>query len=277
MWHKIEAWAREHPAMLGIGIFIVGAIIVYLFARGSSAPAPQQGQDLSAYYGAQAAAAQAGNAFQSQQVAAQAAVSQAQLALQAVHERVAGDIALGTIDSQTQLGVAGLQAGVMTGQTAADLQLGTLQSTLSANMVQAGYDRDIQAATLQYGAATEQARIASATALGTAAYGAQTAEAGFLAQVQQVAIQGATTLGVAAQSTTLGTNQAIAARDAAVGVATQAQQLGTNQAAYATQLGASQALYASMAAQGVAMYASQTGIANALYGGQARIAEALYN
>jgi hypothetical protein len=276
MWHRIEEWGSEHPVMLGGAIFVIGAIIVYLMTRGpSAAPQQGQGQDLSGYYTAQAQATQAGNAYQSQQVQAQAAIAQAQLGLQAVHERVAGDLALGTISSQTALGVAGLEhdtaagqtaanlqlgtlqstlsAQTAAGQTAASLQLGTLQSTLSAQVAQAGFDRDTRIVELNAGAATQQALYAANTALGQAGYAAQSAEAGYAAQVAQAMYGSATALGQASYAA----QSAEAGYAAQVGVASYAAQ--SAQAGYAAQV--AQAGYAAQSAETASGYAYQTAAA----------------
>jgi len=260
MWHQIERWGSDHPVLLGGAIFIIGAILIYLMTRGSS-KAPQEGQDLSGYYTAQAQATQAGNAFQAQQVAAQAAIAQAQLGLQAVHERVAGDIEIGKIDSQTALGVAGLQTQVAVGETAAGLQLGTLQSTLSAQVAQAGFDRDVRTIELNTGAMTAASLYAANVALGQAGFAAQIAEGGYAAQVEQARIQSGTALGQAAYGYQTARDVAAYGSQTALGQAAYGSQTALGQAAYGAQT--AQLGYGAQVQQ--ALIAAQSGVINRAY------------
>lgn len=177
-WHKVERWGSEHPVMLGIGIFVIGAVLLYLFVGGSkAAPAPVQ-QDLTgSYLTAQAQATQAGNNNAAAQayLQAQTTVSKDQLTASQGHD--AAQVTVADLAKQTYLGIAGIQASTDQLAIGTQGQVDMLGSTLAARTAQAGYDADVQ-----------KAIIGSTTTLGQANYDFLTAQALYQNQTQQTGI-----------------------------------------------------------------------------------------
>ena len=60
MWEKIEAWGKAHPVGLGILVFVVGALVLYMLWP-SSAAQPAAAGPSDAYYNAVASMAASGN------------------------------------------------------------------------------------------------------------------------------------------------------------------------------------------------------------------------
>jgi hypothetical protein len=80
----VTTWAKEHPVMLGVGVFAVGGLFLLLMSQGqgggsNSSSGGQAGSDASAYYAAESADDQAGDNVQIAQINAQATTAQTQL------------------------------------------------------------------------------------------------------------------------------------------------------------------------------------------------------
>lgn len=240
VWHRIEAWGAEHPVMLGAGIFIIGAIVLWAFLPGAAPP--QQQAMMPA--GPSDAAIASGNALQAAQVQAQSQADMASKALEAAKTRVAGDISIADMETQTAIAVAGIQAHSADLATTAGASTAQLASTLNAGVENARTQASQNIAALNAGAATQQAMIASTTALGQAAYGAQTAEASYRAQVQVADIAGQVAM----------SGQDYNYRTAAAGYTAATQQAGIAYGAQTTQAAIAagtqqQAEYANLASQ----------------------------
>lgn len=188
-WHQIEHWGSQHPVLLGLGIFIVGAIVLFIFLPRK--PAPESGAILAqpqgpsdAYYGYQASLAEQGNRLAIATLETQAASDIAGKELTGLQTKIAGDVTIAGMQYQTIGHVAELQQAADLSQIAASAHSQDLASTLSAQVAQGAFDRDINLASINAAAVTEQARIGSSTALGIANYQAQIANSTIAAQLQ---------------------------------------------------------------------------------------------
>lgn len=180
-WHRIEHWGEEHPVALGVGIFVVGAIIIYALIPRSSGTASGPSD---AYYNAVASMAASGNQLQAAQLSYQAQSAQLQDQLTAQQNQIAGQVQLATIDQQTQLGLATISADYQSAHDKTVQESTDLASTLTAQVQSAGILAQQNIAAINASAATQSAQIASQTQLGLASYQAQTAEASYAAQAQ---------------------------------------------------------------------------------------------
>jgi len=188
-WERIEEWGQEHPVALGVGVFVVGAIILYaLWPSSAAQPAAAAGPS-DAYYNAIAAMAQSGNSLQAAQLQAQQAAGATQAQLTAVQTQVAGQTAVATINAQTTQAVAQIQADQADYNTRATQESADLASTLTAQTQQAGLATQQNIAGINATAATTQAQIAATTSTTNTATNAAAQEAGYLAQLQQVIAQ----------------------------------------------------------------------------------------
>lgn len=123
-WEKIKEFAKEHPYALGVIVFVVGAILVYLiFHKSSSSGATNSADPNSSYYAADAAAIQSGNQLYEDQMQLQAYSAAQGDALSAQTEQYA---------SQEQ--IAQLGANVDTTQITANQESTDLANTLSASV-----------------------------------------------------------------------------------------------------------------------------------------------
>jgi len=75
--HPLE-WAKDHPAATGLGIVAVG--VVFLFLRGSGGGSSGDNGSAAAYYAANAAEAQSGNALEAVRINAAAQTQQTLIA-----------------------------------------------------------------------------------------------------------------------------------------------------------------------------------------------------
>jgi hypothetical protein len=181
MWSKIEAWAKAHPMALGITIFVVGAILIYLFTRGSSAPATTgTGRPSDAYYQAQAAIAASGNQLQAAQLASQAQSNYVGAQLQAAQDQIGGQVALAQIAAGQNTSIATLQADIAKTGIGATQESTDLASSLTASVQNAGINAQV---------AINAANNAAATTNTTTAANEQVAIAGTNAQLQESSIQ----------------------------------------------------------------------------------------
>lgn len=112
MFSKFVAWAREHPIWLGVGVFVVGIALLWLFgffSRKQTAAAPN---NAASYYAAETAANQA------------AAVQEA--------ARQAAMVQIGGIDAQKDTAIATVNA-------AADVANTKSANDLTASLAQLDY------------------------------------------------------------------------------------------------------------------------------------------
>jgi hypothetical protein len=181
-WHRIEAWGKAHPVMLGVLVFVIGAIILWLLIPRSGGAAAQAGPS-DAYYNAQAAMAASGNQLAAAQLAAQAHANDTQAQLTATQTQVAGAATIAGIQAQQATDIATIQANYLTAHDKTVAASTDLASTLTAQVQGAGIAAQAHIADINASAATDAARIAATTQLGLASYQAQTAEAGYQAQL----------------------------------------------------------------------------------------------
>jgi predicted transcriptional regulator len=78
MSSKVLEWAKDNPAMAGLGIVVIGGILLLLFKGGGGQAGNGDGA-AAAYYAANAAEAQSGNALEAVRIQAQAATAQTQI------------------------------------------------------------------------------------------------------------------------------------------------------------------------------------------------------
>jgi hypothetical protein len=185
-WHELEVWGEAHPVALGIGIFAVGAVIVYfMFSGGSSSGSTSSvsGQPSDAYYNAQAAIAASGNQLAAAQLGAQAQSNQLQASLTAQNQDIAGQVQLATIQGQTATTVAGLQANVANAQTAAQQDIADTASTLTAQVQQAGINAQVNLAQISANENVANTTTAANEATTLAGYNAQVSESSTQAQL----------------------------------------------------------------------------------------------
>ncbi len=112
--HDSVVWVRHHPYATAGAVFIGGAILIYLYYSGGSAQAaPAAGSPQSDYLMAQlqSEATQAQYGAQLGAIAAQEQTAAVQ---------VQGAVAIDKSRNETQLGIAGLQAGVLLSRTDAE-------------------------------------------------------------------------------------------------------------------------------------------------------------
>jgi hypothetical protein len=199
LWSKIEGWAKAHPMATGLIIFAVGAVLIYLFSRGSSTAATATaGQPSDAYYQAEAAVAASGNQLQAAQLQAQAQSTAYGDQLTAANNDIAGQVTLAQIQAQQNTTVASLQEKLGLAQTSAQESVANTASTLTAQVQQAGITAQTNIANINATAATTQAQTAANEQLGIAATNAQVAESSTQAQLA------ATEAGYSAQTLGLG-------------------------------------------------------------------------
>jgi hypothetical protein len=106
----IVEFAKHHPITTTAGVVGVGLVVLYLMNSGS-ASASSGGSDASAYYAAQAAQGQAGDALAIAQIQAQAATAQTELNDQAsvANTTTAANSNLAATVSGNTTGLAGLE------------------------------------------------------------------------------------------------------------------------------------------------------------------------
>jgi len=210
-WHRIEDWGKAHPVALGALIFVIGALLLYMFWPSSSAQPAQAGPS-DAYYNAVAAMAQSGNQLQIAQLGAQVQSNQIQADLSAANTATAGQVSIATINGQTAVATAQIQADAQSAHDASVQQSTDLATTVGAQVATAGFATQQNIALINSTAATAQAKINADASVQNTFTNAQVQESSFAAQVQtagiqatrdvQVAgIQGATAVGVAQQQT----------------------------------------------------------------------------
>ncbi len=113
--HGAVEWAGKHPVPTAIGVFAVGAVLLLMLRGGGGGAAPDNG--MGAFYAAQAASAASGNQLAAVQAQGKAATAIAQIG--ADRDTHLGDtaaatsIAVNTVQAQTDLGLAGINAGVL--------------------------------------------------------------------------------------------------------------------------------------------------------------------
>lgn len=145
---KIKQFVEDHPIATAVGVFVIGVIIIYSFSGGSSTTAANTsynpGAADQAYYNAEAAAMQAGDQLQGQQLQLQAHANDTQASLAAV-----------TVNDQTQAQIAQIQANAQTGDmtlqaqtaqlyNAEQAQTQQLISTLTAGVQTAQFNDELQ-------------------------------------------------------------------------------------------------------------------------------------
>ena len=188
---KAWAWAKEHPAL---AILIAVAVLVLLwlmFFRSSSQASSSGSSDLAAYYAAQAAMTQSGNAL---------AAAQAGYAKDLGIAGIAGDVAKHNADAALQ--AAQIGAGVAT--TEAQLKASTDAAAIAAS--QQVSDAQIAAA-LSLGLNTNATGLQEAQINADAATTAANIAAGVTEQQQTFAYELGSQNIAASEATTLGAQQ----------------------------------------------------------------------
>jgi len=114
-FHGAVEWAGKHPVPTALGVFAVGAVLLLMFRGGRTAPASDGG--MSAFYAAQAASAASGNQLAAVQEQGKAATAIAQIAAgrdtHIADTAAATNIAVNTVQAQTDVQLAGINAGVL--------------------------------------------------------------------------------------------------------------------------------------------------------------------
>lgn len=182
-FHKIAEWGRAHPAALGIGIFVLGLIVLWILWPSKPAPAAQQSDPLAGYYAAAGQAAASGNALQAANIAAQADSNKVAAELQSALDDHATQLKIADLNNKTTYGVSQLNNETDRARIAATAQSTDLASTLTAQVQAAGVEAQRQVGLYAITGATEQAQIASNTAISGQYYNAQTANSAFNAQI----------------------------------------------------------------------------------------------
>jgi hypothetical protein len=183
-WHSIEEWGAKHPVALGIGVFVIGAIVIYLIFP-KSTPAPANTGPSDAYYQAQAAAITSGNQLSEAQLSAQQHANDTAAALAATQTQIAGNVSIASIQAATADTVTQLQTDAATSIANRQAASTDLASTLAASVAGARVAADQNIAGLNAAAATSQAQIAANDHIATTALQGQTAQ--FLAQTSAAA------------------------------------------------------------------------------------------
>lgn len=113
--HGAVEFAGKHPVGTAVGVFAVGALLLLMFRGGGSAPASDGG--MSAFYAAQAASNASGNQLAAVQEQGKAATAIAQIgANRDMHlgdTAAATSIAVNTVQAQTDVQLAGINASVL--------------------------------------------------------------------------------------------------------------------------------------------------------------------
>src|SRR4051812_48043431 len=105
-WHKIERWGSEHPVLLGLGIFIVGALLLWMFlpaGKQQEAAAPDSGAYLSSL---QADAARAGNTLAAYQAAAKADMYKADQELAGTQATITGYVDIAKLQTTADVDIS---------------------------------------------------------------------------------------------------------------------------------------------------------------------------
>lgn len=114
-FHGAVEWAGKHPVPTALGVFAVGAVLLLMMRGGGSAPASDGG--MSAFYAAQAASNASGNQLAAVQEQGKAATAIAQIAagrdIHIADTASATNIAVNTVQAQTDVQLAGINAGVL--------------------------------------------------------------------------------------------------------------------------------------------------------------------
>lgn len=181
-FHKVEGWGKAHPVALGLGVFVLGLLVLWLLWPSSPAPVAQQSGPSDAYYAAAAQAAQSGNALQAANLQAQAEAGKTAAELQAALGQQATDLQIADLGNKTSLAITGINAETDRSRIAATAQSTDLASTLTAQVQGAGIEAQRQIGLYSITGATEQAQIASNTAINQAYYAYQAQNSAYAAQ-----------------------------------------------------------------------------------------------
>ena len=103
-------WAGEHPVTVAVGVFAIGAVIL-LMMKGSGGGAADNG--MSSFYAAQAAQASSGNSLMAVQSQGKTATAIAQIAADRDKAIATTGAGVATVQSQTDLGIAQVNADVL--------------------------------------------------------------------------------------------------------------------------------------------------------------------
>lgn len=181
---KITAWAKDHPAALGIGVFVLGLIVLYLlWPRAPAAAAQTRDTSLDSYYTAAGQAAAAGNQLQAANLAAQADSNKTAAELQSALDQHATDLQIATLVNNTSLQQTGITAETDRARIAATATSADLASTLTAQVQGAGVEAQRQIGLYSIAGATEQAQIAAQATISGQYYDAQKANSAYNAQI----------------------------------------------------------------------------------------------
>lgn len=137
---SIKAFIEKHPYGTAVGVFAIGAIIIFRRGSGSSASSNPYAQSLDA----QASEVQAATQYQSLQLQAQAHAADTQASANVASQNIAGQVTIAglqaqvadnnnTLTAQTTQAIAALQA-------ATSQQIASLQAGIANNQTNAGVE-----------------------------------------------------------------------------------------------------------------------------------------
>lgn len=103
-------WAGEHPVTVAVGVFAIGAVLLLMMKGGGSGAA---NNGMSAFYAAQASQAASGNSLAAVQAQGKTATAIAQIAANRDTTIAATGAQVATVQSQTDVQLAQLNADVL--------------------------------------------------------------------------------------------------------------------------------------------------------------------
>lgn len=144
-FHNVGDWVKKHPYATGIGIFAVGAVIIYESMSGSTAasvPSAAQGTGGTGGTGGALYAQELSAEMQAaaQQNAQNASLTALQDQLSAANNSINGAVSVAALNDQSNLGIASLDAGVSNASIAAQqtVDLAGITSNTKINLASVG-------------------------------------------------------------------------------------------------------------------------------------------
>lgn len=132
-------WVEKHPYATAGGVFVLGAIVIYIYySGGSTTPAPQQAA------GSDTSLLQAELASNAQNAQLSAATTQAQLQASTAGQAINGQVQLGSIQVQGSVDIAGLESTTQSQEIAANESVSLAQILASENVQEAGLNVSYQ-------------------------------------------------------------------------------------------------------------------------------------
>lgn len=104
-------WAGEHPVTVAVGVFAFGAIVLLMLSGRKGGVAANNG--MGAFYAAQASQAASGNSLMAVQAQGKTATAIAQIAADRDKAIATTGAGVATVQSQTDLGIAQVNADVL--------------------------------------------------------------------------------------------------------------------------------------------------------------------